>query len=135
MKSLNKNETLATILFYLKQYYEETKPDDSGILVDALQKLKSGEAIDAQILQDWLDSIHEICAKYNHSDKINTITEEEAFFIMEKFLAKFFYRTKSDDIGSMLSELLNCGYGSTADPGAWQLWQENLNKVKKNNTR
>jgi len=45
---------------------------------------------------------------------------------MSKFLEKFYKRTSSDDIGSLLGDIQLLKDGCTADPAAWYDWVENI---------
>lgn len=124
---LNKLETLTAIIAFLKYHYDLTKPDDTGLLFQSLLRMKNKcEPIGEDIIfwNDW-----EECGKiFDNQNK--TITEEQAFEIMISFLEHYFNRSNSDDIRSVLGDLLHSKYGETSDPGAWYDWQESLNKAK-----
>lgn len=55
---------------------------------------------------------------------------EESYKAMVDFLEKYYKRTHSDDIGSLLSDMMFCQKGVTMDPAAWQDWIASVNKVK-----
>lgn len=59
------------------------------------------------------------------------LTELQAFNAMVKFLEGYYERTSSDDVGSLLSEMLFLQDGMTADPAAWHDWMEAVEKVLK----
>lgn len=52
------------------------------------------------------------------------LTNEHAFKAMVTFLEGYYERTKSDDIGSLLGDLILLDDGRTADPAAWHDWLE-----------
>lgn len=52
------------------------------------------------------------------------MTNKQAFRAMVYFLERHFERTKSDDIGALLGDLLVLEDGMTADPAAWPEWLE-----------
>jgi len=52
------------------------------------------------------------------------LTKRQAFRAMVLFLHNFYNRTQSDDVGSLLGELMFFEDGTTADPAAWQDWVE-----------
>jgi len=53
----------------------------------------------------------------------------QAFNAMKIFLEDQYNRTLSDDLGSMLGDLQFFEDGCTADPAAWENWEECVNKV------
>jgi hypothetical protein len=59
------------------------------------------------------------------------LTEEEAFKAMVIFLERYYNETHSDDIGSLLSDLILLDDKKTADPAAWNDWINAINKTKK----
>jgi hypothetical protein len=127
---LNESEALQVVISFLRQHYEKTKPDDSGILANELNEIKIGTNKYTIIQKDWIESLKQIQRSSSHTQDSMTLTEEMAFEAMYLFLEKYYARTKSDDIGLLLSTLLHGPYGATADPAAWQIWQECLGKVK-----
>ena len=66
-----------------------------------------------------------------------TITLNEAYDIMVNYLEKYYNRTQSDDIGSLLSGLQLLSDNESADPAALQDWHDSVNKIlnKKNRIR
>ena len=60
-----------------------------------------------------------------------TLTEKQAFQTMVLFLEEFYQRTNSDEIGGLLSDLLMSEEGITADPAAWEDWQNCIQKIIK----
>jgi hypothetical protein len=59
------------------------------------------------------------------------LNEEEAFKAMVIFLERYYNETHSDDIGSLLSDLILLNdNGKTADPAAWNDWLNAINKIK-----
>jgi hypothetical protein len=126
---LTESEVINVAILFLKTYYELTKPDDSGILMSSLIRLKSYEPKildDKNIWNDWNQTIQ----LYKKRKIINIFTEQEAFEIFEHFLELYFKRTASNDIRSFLSDILHNEYGETADPAAWYDWKKCLNEVK-----
>lgn len=59
------------------------------------------------------------------------MTTLQAFNVMRNFLEKYYQRTLSDDIGSLLGDLQLFQGGSTADPAAWDDWINSVNEVIK----
>ena len=131
MLILSKTEVLQAVVLFLQQHYETTKPDDTGLLVDALRNPQTKNDDYRKTIYDWHESIKEIKNKaLTSTDKTcDDLTEEKAFEIMYLFLEKYYSRTKSDDIGSLLGDLMHGIYGATADPAAWYIWQECLQQV------
>ena len=60
---------------------------------------------------------------------MKTITEYQAFEAMKKFLEKYYRRTASDDVGSLLGDLQMLQDGVTADPAAWNDWIKCVQEV------
>ncbi|MDR3550961.1 MAG: hypothetical protein P4L31_06115 [Candidatus Babeliales bacterium] len=57
------------------------------------------------------------------------LTKLEAFDAMAKFLEGYYERTKSNDFGSLLSDMLYSSEGCTSDPAAWTNWSNSVNTV------
>ncbi|MCY9517149.1 hypothetical protein [Paenibacillus apiarius] len=57
------------------------------------------------------------------------ITELNAYKAMVIFLEQYYERTKSDDIGSLLGDLIMLNDGTTGDPAVWDEWIECLKNV------
>ena len=57
------------------------------------------------------------------------LTKLEAFKAMEDFLIKYYKRTSSDDVGSLLGDMQILEDGTTADSAAWEDWIESIEKV------
>ncbi len=60
----------------------------------------------------------------------SNLTEKEAYEAMFAFLEQLYDRTKSDDIGSLLSDLGYLPDGDIADPAVWGEWLECISKAK-----
>lgn len=58
------------------------------------------------------------------------LTVEEAFGSMVKYLEIYYERTGSNDVGSLLGDMILLEDGSTADPAAWSDWVECVKMVK-----
>ena len=58
------------------------------------------------------------------------LNEEEAFKAMVIFLERYYNETHSDDIGSLLSDLILLDDKRTADPAAWNDWINAVNKIR-----
>lgn len=56
----------------------------------------------------------------------NNITKVQAFKAMRKFLEMYYESTLSDDVGSLLGDLNMITEGQTADPAAWDDWDQAL---------
>ena len=124
---LNNTEVRDVIILFLKHHHELTKPDDTGYLVNSLFRQKTGKIAIDDDLTIWNDMQRSLQLVKKTND---LLTEEEAFEVMINFLEKYFMRTNSDDIRSVLGDLLHDTYGVTSDPGAWYDWQDCLMKVK-----
>lgn len=59
------------------------------------------------------------------------LTRIQAFKAMCKFLEMYYERTLSDDVGSLLGDLNMIKERETADPAAWDDWNEALENVLK----
>jgi hypothetical protein len=59
---------------------------------------------------------------------METLTTKQAFKAMVIFLEKFYERTKSDDVGGLLGDLMLLEGETTADPAAWEDWLESVKK-------
>lgn len=60
---------------------------------------------------------------------MDKLTEQQAFEAMVLFLESFYERTKSDDVGGLLGDLILLEDGSTADPAAWGDWMKCVLRV------
>lgn len=57
------------------------------------------------------------------------MTEMDAFQAMQLFLEEYYKRTGSDDIGSLLGDLILLSDCKTADPAAWHDWMQCVDKI------
>ena len=64
---------------------------------------------------------------------VKTLTELQACETMKKFLEKYYHRTASDDVGSLLGDLQMLQDGITADPAAWNDWIHCIQEVLQKN--
>jgi hypothetical protein len=64
------------------------------------------------------------------------LTIMQAFKSMQCFLLKYYERTGSDDIGSLLGDMQLLKDLSTADPAVWNDWIKCINEIqnKQSNT-
>jgi hypothetical protein len=53
----------------------------------------------------------------------------EAFKAMQCFLLKYFERTKSEDIGSLLGDVQLLQDNMTLDPAAWNDWLKCIEEI------
>ena len=53
-----------------------------------------------------------------------TMTDEQAYAAMFHFLEDLYFRTKSDDVGSLLGSMSLLPDGGTADPAVAKDWQK-----------
>ncbi|MGN9163739.1 hypothetical protein ACTNDY_00440 [Tissierellaceae bacterium HCP3S3_D8] len=51
-----------------------------------------------------------------------TLTIKEAFESMVKYLEMYYERTDSEDIGSLLGDMILLEDGITSDPAVWNDW-------------
>jgi hypothetical protein len=56
------------------------------------------------------------------------LTNLQAFECMKCFLERYYFRTKSDDIGSLLGDLQNLG-DEPADIATWQEWLKCIDSI------
>jgi len=61
--------------------------------------------------------------------KMDRLTEQQAFEAMKLFIESFYERTKSDDMGGLLGDLILLEDGKTADLAAWDDWMKCVHKV------
>ncbi len=59
-----------------------------------------------------------------------TLTAKEAFESMIKYLEMYYERTGSDDIGSLLGDMILLEDGVTSDPAAWNDWLTCIKIIK-----
>ncbi len=57
------------------------------------------------------------------------LTEKEAYLAMFAFLEDFYNRTKSDEIGSLLSGMCLMGDGMPMDSAYWHEWEQSVQKA------
>ena len=57
------------------------------------------------------------------------LSTDEAFKVMINFLEKYYIRTGSDDIASILSDVRLLEKEKTSDPAAWSDWIDSVNKI------
>jgi len=133
MKILTKQEALKATILFLEQYYERTKPDETGAIAKNLVAAQNEKKYNKNfyLWDECLKSVHKKLG-FNDKSTVN-FTEEEVFEAMILFLEKYYEETNSGDIGGLLSDLLHGDYGSTSDPAAWYDWQECLKKAVENN--
>ncbi len=55
------------------------------------------------------------------------LSQLQAFKIMQSFLEKYFERTRSDDVGSLLGDIQLIPNNTTRDPAAWNDWLDCVN--------
>jgi len=67
--------------------------------------------------EDWKTSV-----------KIVTMTDAQACAAMFHFLEDFYFRTKSDDVGSLLGSMPLLPDGGTADPAVAKDWRKAVNR-------
>lgn len=60
------------------------------------------------------------------------LTEKAAYLAMFAFLESHYIRTKSDDVGSLLSGMCLMNDGMPMDSAYWREWQESIVKVEQN---
>jgi hypothetical protein len=61
---------------------------------------------------------------------MNSMTEQQAYLAMFRFLEQWYERTKADELGGMLGSMALLPDGSTADPAAWKDWLKAVDHVK-----
>jgi len=57
------------------------------------------------------------------------LSELQAFKTMVLYLEKYYERTRSDDVGSLLGDLILLDDNSTADPAAWYDWMQCVKEI------
>lgn len=60
----------------------------------------------------------------------NNLTNLQAFMAMDCFLKKYYKRTESEDIGSLLGDIQLLQQTKTADPAAWDDWLVCVAEIK-----
>ncbi len=58
------------------------------------------------------------------------MNEIETYRAMQLFLEKIYNRTSSEDIGSLLGDMIILEDGKTADSAIWNDWIDAIRKVK-----
>jgi hypothetical protein len=58
------------------------------------------------------------------------LTNQQAFEAMVFFLEAYYARTKSDDVGGLLGDLMRRKAGGTADPASRADWLESVRKAR-----
>lgn len=58
---------------------------------------------------------------------------QEAYNAMFEFLANYYERTHSDDVGALLGSMSLLGDGKPADPAVWQDWLASIEVVSVDN--
>jgi hypothetical protein len=61
----------------------------------------------------------------------DTLTQKEAYLAMFSFLEDYYSRTKSDEIGSMLSGMCLMTDGKPMDGAYWNEWEQSVQKSLK----
>jgi len=59
------------------------------------------------------------------------LTEKEAYLAMFSFLEDYYKRTKSDEVGSMLSGMCLMNDGEPMDSAYWKEWKQSVEKSLK----
>lgn len=57
------------------------------------------------------------------------LTEKEAYLAMFSFLEDYYLRTKSDEIGSILSGMCLMNDGEPMDAASWKEWEQSIQKA------
>ncbi|MEP1921417.1 MAG: hypothetical protein ABJJ43_00190 [Ekhidna sp.] len=57
------------------------------------------------------------------------LTEKEAYLAMFSFLEDYYLRTKSDEIGSILSGMCLMNDGEPMDAAYWEEWEQSIQKA------
>jgi hypothetical protein len=60
----------------------------------------------------------------------DTLTLKEAYLATYALLVSLYYRTSSDELGSLLGDLGLLADGTTADPAAWGDWLQCVEKAR-----
>lgn len=60
------------------------------------------------------------------------LSEKEAYKAMILFLEKYYFISKSDDIGSLLGSMMILEDGKPVDSALWYEWLESINQISKN---
>ena len=59
-----------------------------------------------------------------NGEKMKTLTDEQAYAAMFRFLEQFYDRTKSDDIGGLLGDMAIMPDGGNANPVVRRDWED-----------
>ncbi len=125
MINLNKDESLKTVICFLQIYYSQTSSPDTAFIIEELEN----KSFKSTIRKNWEKILNKSLPNFENDENI-VFLENVVFEAMIKLLEQFYFATKSDDIGGLLSDLLHIGYGATADPAAWYEWQDCVKKAK-----
>src|SRR6266446_1292448 len=63
-------------------------------------------------------------------NKEKTLTLDEAYDAMVDYLEKYYEKTKSDDIGLLVGDMMLFDDGISADPASLDDWNQSVCKVK-----
>ena len=79
-KTLTLDEAYDAMVDYLEKYYEKTKSDDLGSLLDDMALLADEKPLDSAVLSDWNQSICKI--KNQKIEDIQKLTAKAAYDAM-----------------------------------------------------
>jgi hypothetical protein len=117
---------------FLDGYYDHLP--DVATLISRMKLLPNGGVSDSTVWTNWLKAIdlmlNEKDPTYGYLKMKTTITKQQAFDYMVKFLKSYYCETASADLKSLLTGLLRVGEKKTADPRAWPLWMETVEVTK-----
>ena len=128
-----------SVVDYLDTFYDKTQSVDIGGLASEMSLLSDGGFADPAAQEDWNDSVNKILDKNPNNRKNfelsgNRLNIEQAYEAMTDFLDGYRDKTTSVDVANMLSDMKLVKSGTSADPEAWNEWNDAVEMVLKKNS-
>lgn len=119
-------KALKAMELFLEKYHQKSKNDDLGLLLSDISTdtFIGTETADPAAWEDWQDAI--VLVKGNNVTKY--LTEQQAFDSMINYLRTFGIRINSQEISSLLKEILINAVCNKPTLETWHFWQECLKK-------
>ena len=134
-KILTTIEAYDAMYDYLTEYYNKNKSDDVGGLLSDMLLLADGTSADSASLMDWHESVDKIVRQkqnilpMNFMNSKKTLTIDEAYDTVIDYLAKYNKRGYSDDIGSILDDMLRLDNGKNTNQETLIKWRAACAKI------
>jgi hypothetical protein len=116
---------LKAMELFLDKYFQKNKGDDLGLLLSDISTttFTDGETADPAAFEDWLDAILLVTGDRT----IKFLSAQQAFDVMISFIKKFGERIKSNEIKTLLEEILNSDNKHREETG--NFWLECFKKA------